>query len=233
MYNIYIDESCHLEHDGMPVMCIGYMKINTNDYLDLKEKIKTLQLKYKSPTELKWNKVSNSRLQLYKALVDFFFNSDINFRCILIKYKEKLDHKQFNQGDHDNFYYKLIYYLLKSDTNSQDDDYNVYLDIKDTRGKERLTKIEEVLQNSHKGSSPFKKFQHLHSSENLLIQLTDIFIGAVTFKARGLEKNENANKAKIELVNYIEMKSGYSLDEGTEPWEKKFNIFDHQPKKIK
>jgi hypothetical protein len=27
MYNLYIDESCHLEHDRMPVMCIGYTKI--------------------------------------------------------------------------------------------------------------------------------------------------------------------------------------------------------------
>ncbi len=233
MYNLYIDESCHLEHDGMPVMCIGYTKINAKDYFEIKEKIKLLKLQHKSPTELKWSKVSNSRLPLYKALVDYFFKSDIDFRCILIKYKEKLDHNQFNQGDHNNFYYKLIYFLLKSDTNSQDNDYKVYLDIKDTRGKERLTKIEEILQNSHNGSSPFKAFQHLHSSENLLIQLTDIFIGAVTYKARGLDKVSYSNKAKIELLNYIEMKSGYSLDEGTEPWEKKFNIFDHQPKKTK
>ena len=32
-------------------------------------------------------------------------------------------------------------------------------------------------------------------------------------------------------INYIEMKSGYVLDEGTEPGEIKFNIFDHQPRK--
>lgn len=63
-----------------------------------------------------------------------------------------------------------------------------------------------------------------------MLQLTDLFIGAITFKARGLEKEANANKAKVELVQYIETKSGYSLDEGTEPWENKFNIFDHQPK---
>lgn len=37
--------------------------------------------------------------------------------------------------------------------------------------------------------------------------------------------------AKKELINYIEMKSGYVLDEGTEPGEIKFNIFDHQPRK--
>ena len=42
---------------------------------------------------------------------------------------------------------------------------------------------------------------------------------------------KDGSPAKKELVNYIEMKSGYVLDEGTEPGEVKFNIFDHQPRK--
>ena len=62
MYSLYIDESCHLEHDGMPVMCIGYTKINTEQYPAIKEKIKQLKLHYKNPTEIKWNNVSSSRL---------------------------------------------------------------------------------------------------------------------------------------------------------------------------
>lgn len=230
MYSLYIDESCHLEHDRMPVMCIGYIKINTEQYADVKQHIKALKLQHRSPTEIKWNNVSASRLPLYKALVDYFFASNIDFRCILVKYKDKLNHEQFNHGDHNNFYYKLIYFLLKSATNPPANQYNVYLDIKDTRGKERLNKIEEVLQNKYNGKSPFVFFQHIHSHENVLLQLTDLFIGAITFKARGLQELENANKAKIELVQYIEKKSGYSLEEGTEPWETKFNIFDHQPK---
>lgn len=42
---------------------------------------------------------------------------------------------------------------------------------------------------------------------------------------------KDGSLAKKELINYIEMKSGYVLDEGTEPGEIKFNIFDHQPRK--
>ena len=48
-------------------------------------------------------------------------------------------------------------------------------------------------------------------------------------KDDGLKKD--GSLAKKELINYIEMKSGYVLDEGTEPGEIKFNIFDHQPRK--
>ena len=31
-YNIYIDETCHLEHDGIPVMCIGSIKLPKEKY---------------------------------------------------------------------------------------------------------------------------------------------------------------------------------------------------------
>ena len=229
MYSLYIDESCHLENDGMPVMCIGYTKINTAYYTTIKEKIKSIKLNFKNPTEIKWNSISSSRLPLYKALVDCFFESDIDFRCILVKYKNQLDHKQFNQGDHDSFYYKLIYLLLQSATNPPSNEYKVFLDIKDTRGKERLKKIDEILQNKYNDKSPFMEFQHIHSDENILLQLTDLFIGAITFKARGLDKVGNANKAKVELVKYIEQKSGCNLDIGTKPSQSKFNIFDHHP----
>ena len=141
MYNLYIDESCHLEKVHFPVMCIGYTKCDTEQYLAHKEAIKKLKLQFKNPMEVKWVNVSNSRLPLYKALIDYFFADGIDFRCILVKYKDKLDHAQFNQGSHDNFYYKLIYHLLKAAVNPPDSQYRVYIDIKDTRGKERLEKI--------------------------------------------------------------------------------------------
>jgi hypothetical protein len=233
MYNLYIDESCHLENDKKSVMCIGYTKVLTENYLTIKEDIKQIKLAYKTPTEIKWNTVSLSRLPLYKALIDYFFEKDIDFRCVLIKYKDKLEHQKFNNGSHDTFYYKMVFFLLKSATNPPANEYKVYLDIKDTRGKEKLHAINEVLHNEYSKTSvpsPFIYFQHIHSHENVLLQLTDLFIGAITFKSQGHHLKENANKAKVEIVNYLETKSGYFLNEGTEPWETKFNIFDHQPK---
>jgi hypothetical protein len=230
MFNLFIDESCHLEKDGFPVMCIGYTKIDANLYEINKDAIKLLKLKHKTPTEIKWINVSNSRLSLYKELIDYFFANPIDFRCILVKYKSKLDHTQFNQGSHDNFYYKLIYHLLKSAINPPDTQYKVYLDVKDTRGKERLDKITSILDNTYNNNSPFIHFQHIHSNYNVFLQLTDILIGAITYKNRNQHLSLNANPAKVELINYIEYKSGYLLNEGTEPWESKFNIFDHQPK---
>ena len=39
------------------------------------------------------------------------------------------------------------------------------------------------------------------------------------------------NPYKLEFIKYLEDKSGFSLDETVPPWETKFNIFNHQPKK--
>lgn len=232
-YSIYIDESCHLAHDKLPVMCIGYVKILHNNYEQFKEEIKTIKLKHRSPTEIKWNNLSSSRLPLYKELIDYFFKSEMEFRCVLIKNKQNLDHAQFNQGDPNNFYYKTVYLLLNSDTNPPSHQYKVLLDIKDTRGRERLKKIHEVFENKYHGNSPFQHFQHIHSDESEFLQLADLFIGAITFKTRGLHKGEGTSKAKKELIQYLEETSGYQIDEGTEPWETKFNIFDFQPRSTK
>ncbi len=232
-YNIYCDESCHLKNDKQIVMCLGYTKIENNKYTILKNKIKAIKFKHNSPTELKWNTLSGSRIELYKELIDFFFENDIEFRCMLIKNKQKLDHDQFNEGDIDNFYYKSIYYLLNNPyVNPTNNQYRTYLDIKDTRGKSRLKKIEEVLKNKHRGKSPFTYFQHIHSHENEFIQLTDFFIGAISYKARDEQSKPDASNVKKEVIEYIEAKSGYNISEGTEPWEAKFNIFDFQPKSL-
>lgn len=229
----YIDESCHLEHDHFPVMCVGYIKVPKSKVEDLKAGIKAIKREYGILHEIKWNTVSNTRVEMYKKLVDFFFVSEMEFKCVLVKYKDRLSHQSFNNGEHDNFYYKMIYYLLVNPyTNPIGMNvHRVFLDIKDTKGRAKLDKIQEVFSNKFHGESPFLSFQHIRSHESQFIQLADFFIGAVTYKARNLQLLETGSPAKKELVEYIETRSGYNLNEATEPGETKFNIFDHQPRK--
>jgi hypothetical protein len=229
-YDLFVDESCHLEHDKIPVMCIGYVKVPRRAYDELFKRLNEIKIQYKTPVELKWNKFSYSRIPLYKALVDCFFSTPLEFRCVIIKYKERLNHTQFNQGSHDNFYYKMIYYLLRP--NPLNLEYRIFLDIKDTRGKDKLNKIKEVFDNYHHGKSPFIHFQHLRSHENIFFQLTDLFIGAITYKTRQSYNPDLIHGGKEEFIKYLEEKSGYVLSESTPPWESKFNIFDQQPKQL-
>lgn len=226
-YNLFVDESCHLENDRIPVMCIGYIKVPVIKYEVLRKEFTSLKNRTHTPSEVKWNKFSKSRLHLYKELVDFFFDSPIDFRCVLIKHKDRLKYEDLKRGEHNNFYYKMTYYLLRP--NPPGVNYRVFMDIKDTRGKEKLKKIEEIFTNYHKGESPYIHFQHLRSHDNVFFQLTDLFIGAITYKTRGLFEVKNPNSAKLEFINYLESKAGYSLNESSPLWETKFNIFDFQP----
>jgi len=230
-YDLFVDESCHLERDGYGVMCIGYIKVPKSEYEILKQSFKELKEKNGIESEIKWSKFSKARMPFYKDMVDFFFETTLEFRSVLVKYKERLNHDDYNQGSHDNFYYKMTYYLLRP--NPPQEEYRVFLDIKDTRGRQKLRKIEEVFDNYHHGESPFVQFQHLRSHEVCFFQMADFFIGAITYKNRlinGEFKIIGENKDRLEFIHYLEQKSGFTLDEGTPLWETKFNIFDHQPK---
>lgn len=219
--NIYIDESCHLEYDKYPVMSIGYIKIDKTKYFDLSNGIKQIKIKHHSPMEIKWNKVSSSRIELYKELIDFFFDNKMEFRCVRIVNKNIIDNEQFNQKDHDVFYYKAAFYLLRFNVEGNNY-YRVFMDIKDSFGKKRLNVLSKIL--NKVCNNKFIHFQHIRSHENQFIQLTDLFIGAITYSYRN--DINKTSKVKKEIISYIEDKSGYKLTQGTPSSELKFNIFD-------
>lgn len=231
VYNIYIDESCHLEKDDSEVMCIGYIKINNTKYSSFKREIKNIKIKHKSPTEIKWNRLSMSRLPLYKDIIDYFFLSEMEFRCVLIKNKHNLDHKRYNRNDENSYYYKTLKILL-NDHSIDETESRVYLDIKDHYGNKRLSLLKNELDEHYNNNSPYIFFQHIHSNENEFLQFADLFIGAICFKARKKYKAQGSSLAKNEVVDYLEKSSKYFLDDGTEPWETKFNICDFQIKPL-
>ena len=232
-FNIYIDESCHLEHDLSNIMSVGYIKVPEDLSSKMKVEIKKIKRSHGIVSEIKWNTISNTKVDLYKELIDYFFTQPLQFRCLLMKHKDRLQHQVFNEGRHDIYYDKMIFYLLANPwLNSNSDRYKVFLDIKDTRGREKIKMLNEIFTNKFSGKSPFIWFQHIRSFDSQFIQLTDVFIGAITYKSRNLHLKEGSSKAKIELIRYLEEKSGYDLDSGTSPGEQKFNIFDHQPRRM-
>lgn len=153
------------------------------------------------------------------------------FRCIINKNKNSLNHEKFNDGDHGKYYFKLVFLLIDAPINPPDNNYDVYIDIKDTKGAMRIKGIEEVLSNKYFSNSPFRKFQHMHSHESIFMQLTDLFIGAITYKLRGEHLSLNASKSKIELISHIENLLGRPIETKTRLYERKFNVFDHNPNK--
>lgn len=222
--NIYCDESCHLENDHIQSMALGSIWCNENEISLISNNIKSIKKKHNLPTtfEIKWTKVSPAKKDFYLELIEYFFTEPkLHFRCILIPDKNKLDHIKFNQS-HDDWYYKMYFLLIKGILSPQCK-YNIYIDIKDTRGTEKVKKLHEVLCNSRYDFDKkiIENIQQVRSHEVTIMQITDLFIGAITYLHRELE----TSSAKLEIIEHIKKLSKHNLDRSTLPRENKFNIF--------
>lgn len=229
-YNIYCDESCHLEHDGIPVMAIGGVWCDVSKKDEIFTRLRQFKTEHglKSTNELKWNAVSPSKLNYYKDVMNYFFdNSDLHFRVIIVPNKSDLRHEEFYQT-HDDFYYKMYFDMLKaiiSPTNI----YNIFLDIKDTRGGKKTKKLREVLSNNMLDFDRrcIEKVQQVKSHEVELIELADFLIGCVNYANR-LERDhahELKSYSKRELVKLMRCRSKYQLTRTTLLRENKVNVF--------
>jgi len=233
--NIYCDESCHLENEREEVMALGAVYCPASKKSEIFQMLSELKKKHnlipknkKNPNdnrayyELKWNKVSLAKINYFKDVVDYFFaDDDLNFRVLVVPDKSKLDYEKFNHT-HDTFYYKMYFSMLKVILNP-DKAHHIYIDIKDTRSREKVHKLEQVLRNDKYDYAKeiIKEVQQVRSHEVELIQLADLLTGAVSYVNRGLSDS----MAKNILIEHIRHRSKYSLTKSTLIREQKFNIF--------
>lgn len=228
IFNVYCDESCHLENDRQPVMLLGAIWCPQTEVVRLSREVQDMKTRHKAAGELKWTKVSNSRLGFYIELIDWFLaEAPLHFRGLVVLHKERLNHALFNQGSHDDFYYKM-YFSLLSKVLSPDERYNIYLDIKDTRSRLKLRKLREVLCNDRYDftSQMVGHLQNIRSHEAHLLQVCDFLLGAVSYRHRGLA----SNPAKVEVIRHLEERLGRDLLRSTPLREEKFNLFLFTPR---
>jgi len=228
LINIYCDESCHLENDKQLAMVLGALWCPQQKASEYNTAIAELKKKHKLSRyfEIKWTKVSAGKLDFYKELIDLFFeNQTRSFRAWVIPDKSILKHKQHNQS-HDDWYYKMYFYLLRNIICSGNQ-YHIYLDIKDTHGSEKLEQLHKVLTNAHYdfNREMITRMQHVHSHDSGLLQLADLLIGLLSYKARNL----TSSSAKTEIIEYLKAKSGRNLEQNTLPTEVKFNLCFWKP----
>ena len=213
-FNLYCDESTHLENDHMPYMIIGYIKCPYPQIKLLKQKIKELKVRYKYKGEFKWSKISTKMEPFYVDLVDLFFNSDLEFRAVIVN-KAQIN-PELAEFTHDDFYFKMYYQLLHNKMDLSDT-YNVYLDIKDTCSFHKLHKLKKIL----KYNSSIRNCQFIRSHESYLMQLADVLIGAINYKLRVHDRVLSKNN----IINKIEDLSPYKINSTTPKNSNKINLF--------
>ena len=228
LYNVYCDETCHLEHDGINDMVIGAVWCPQDKLRGINQRIRTIKLRNGiSPSaELKWTKISPAKVQVYKDIIDYFFNDDdIHFRAIIIPDKSKLNHQAFHQT-HDEWYYKMYFDMLKVIL-SPTEQYEIYIDIKDTHSYQKVQKLKEVCSKSMYDFSQniIRRLQPIRSDEIQIMQLVDILIGAIGYENRIFEDGFVKSQAKLEVIDLIKRRSNYSLTRSTLLREDKCNLF--------
>ena len=231
IFNAYCDESCHLEHDRIPVMGFGLVSADSSKVRAISREIASIKRGAGCSGELKWTKVSQKNVGFYCDLVDYFFSCDeLSFRALVVRDKDRLDHSGYNAGSHDLFYYKMYYYLIRNVVEyDRDKEWRVYIDMKDTRSAIKVHKLREVLASSfhdYEGRI-IGKIQQIRSDESAILQMTDFLLGAVVYATRG----ESGSMAKVAVVKRLKEQSIQSLKVSTAPWESKFNLFHFHPRK--
>jgi hypothetical protein len=212
-----------LENDHIKAMSLGAIWCERSAVRRIAEQIRQLKLAHglSRQFEIKWTKVSPAKLDFYTAVVDLFFNRpELHFRGVVIPDKSLLNHAQFAQ-DHDAFYYKMFFTLLKI-VFVPSQQYAVYLDIKDTRSQQMVQGLHDCLCNSQFDfdRESIQRIQQIRSHESELLQVADLLIGALSYLHRGL----TTSPAKQALIEQIKRLSGYSLERNTLYREEKFNL---------
>lgn len=224
IFNIYCDESCHLEHDRQKAMAIGGVWCMQSKKDEIFRRLREIKMEHGlSPSfEIKWNKVSATKLAFYRDVVDYFFdNSDLHFRVLVVPNKDKLE-LGTDSLSHDEFYYKMYFNMLKT-LFEPGCGYNIYIDIKDTQGQRKVESLHEALCNNHYdfNRDMIKRVQQVRSEEVELVALADLLTGAMTYLHRGMD----TSPAKLSLIERMRQRSGYNLMSSTLYREEKFNVF--------
>ncbi|MBU2921499.1 DUF3800 domain-containing protein [Winogradskyella psychrotolerans] len=213
-FNIYCDESCHIENDHKKYMFLGSVSSAYNQVKLHTENINDLKKKHNFYAEIKWSKVSKSKLRFYLDLVDYFFATDLQFRTVGVE-KSKINNDAFNQ-DYDDFYYKMYYYLLNHNLSSLYK-YNVYLDIKDTLSAYKVNKLKDILNTKF---GVFRNVQNIRSHESIIMQMADFLMGAISYLHN--DKHQQ-NKAKVQIIKKIQQHCNEDLSKTN--YSKKMNLF--------
>ena len=223
VFHLYCDESRHLPKDRETVMLMGALACPADAVAECHLGLKALCTAHglSAHFEIKWTKVSPAKLDFYRAVLDWFLASDaLSFRCLVLPDKARTM-QRLPDTSRDHLYYGLYYQLLRQQLEPENR-YRAFLDMKDTRGREKLSELTKLLRTDADEFSQLQQMQHVRSHEIGLLQITDFLLGAVGY-ARSIAP-EQGSPAKLELIRHLEDKLGQQLTADSPPGSSKVRI---------
>lgn len=223
-FDVYCDESqpdlLGSQHPQGKFMVIGGLWLPTSEREAFKTEIHELRDRHWIGGEFKWQKVSPSRETFYRQLVEWFQGKgdQLRFRCIAVDHGQ-VDLKLYHEDDQELGFYKFYYQLLHHwilDFN----EYNIFVDFKSNRRRDRLHVLRQCLDCSNL-SSEVHDVQAVRSEESVLIQLADVLTGMAACRLNGRAREDSA---KGRVLQHYEDLYGHRIGP-TFKGEQKFNVF--------
>lgn len=211
-FDAYIDESSQTAHR---YLVLGGVVIQTASVSNLNQDIGRIRApELDNNGEMKWTKVSQRKLPAYIRLVDLFFQPQFangpHFHSLVVD-THQIDNRRYNEGDRELGFSKEIYQLARKFGRLYGGLFHIYLDHRDTNqlpDKVRTILNFGIRKHGDNRDWPYRRMQFRRSHETPLIQMADIFSGAIAYRLNGHHLAEDASPAKKELSNYIFERAG-------------------------
>lgn len=209
---IYVDESSQTQCRFLLLgaVCIGAEKVSAAE-----AKISEVRRGRLPHGEMKWGKVSRNKFDVYRDVVDAFFDDhafkDAQFHSVVVD-TTKLDHATYNAGSSEIGFNKEIYQLASKCAQAFSKNLlHLYPDYRDT--SHRPSDLRNILNMGRRKVGdqrdwPFRRCQFRDSKTAPLLSFPDLFIGAIAYKLNGHDKRPGASPAKISMADYVLAKAG-------------------------
>lgn len=204
--NIYVDESSQTAHR---YLVLGGIICCPDVQVDIEKLFWEARGSTLPAGELKWTKVSPSKLDGYRRVVEVFWNNvriAPVFHCAVVD-THKRNETFFNGGSREIGFNKEIYQLLmKFGRTHKGYAYHVFPDERQTSSTTedlRMILNQGVRKKQGRSNWPFRRVHFRSSHDEPMLQLTDLLIGALAFRLNGHRHMPEASKAKCELSDYV------------------------------
>ncbi|WP_264712014.1 DUF3800 domain-containing protein [Limobrevibacterium gyesilva] len=236
MQHIYIDESSQTQNR---FLVLGGINVPSETVQHLEDEIRRSRLPALPYGEMKWQKVSTSKLDTYKRVSDVVLSPSqgplraIEFHSLVVDTR-KLKDKTFNKGSREVGFNKEIYQLCqKFGRIHRSALFHVYLDNRDTNSS--TNELRNILNFGIRSGQadrdwPYRRVHFRNSSDCLSLQIVDLFLGAIAFKLNGHYAAIGASESKRSLSDFILQKAGVRSVEKDTAVRGRFTIWHRQLK---
>ncbi|WP_327447193.1 DUF3800 domain-containing protein [Brevundimonas sp.] len=210
---VYVDESSQTKHR---YLVLGSLILNTEHEGALAAELLTARLPQLPSGELGWTKVSRTKLEAYRRVVDAFFDNPsgyapLEFHALVLDTRQFKD-ALYNSGSREIGFNKEVFQICKKAARLHPRRLlHVYLDSRNTKSSTeelRLILNRDRARSGDRRPWPFRRLHFRSSADCQIMQLLDVLLGGLAYRLNGHDLAEAASPAKRELSSHILARAG-------------------------